>query len=77
MAGKVKSDREAPAVTSSYTGPMLTVKEGAERLRVYPATVRAWRVQGKLPQAVRVGWRWLWRKDDIDRMLGLETASAK
>jgi len=52
--------------------PWLTLAEIADELRVSPATVRLWVSQGRL-EATRAGARkWLVRRSELDRMLGVE-----
>ena len=52
--------------------PWLTLAEIADELRVSAATVRLWVSQGRL-EATRAGARkWLVRRSELDRMLGVE-----
>ena len=56
--------------------PWLTLAEIADELRVSPATVRLWVSQGRL-DATRAGARkWLVRRSELDRMLGVERSAS-
>jgi hypothetical protein len=51
LVGDMAGEIEAPAVVAVY----LTPREVAERLRVQPDTLKAWRSQGRGPRFVKVG----------------------
>lgn len=46
--------------------PLMTIDELAAYLNVRPATIRAWRLNGTGPTAVRVGGSLRWRQADVD-----------
>jgi predicted site-specific integrase-resolvase len=47
---------------------LLTAAELGEVLRLKPRTVLAYRRRGIIPGAIRIGKRWLWRHEDLDRI---------
>ena len=50
---------------------MVTLSDAADRLGVNMATARRWVSAGRLP-AVKQGWQWLVRQDDMERMIARE-----
>ena len=56
------------ATPASEDDPWLTVPEVSERLKLHPATIRAWVKSGRLG-AVRAGRTWRVRRSEVDRAL--------
>jgi excisionase family DNA binding protein len=52
----------------------LTTGEVARLLGRHPRTLRNWRDEGKGPVAVRLGYKWAYRRQDIDAYLDSLTA---
>jgi Helix-turn-helix domain len=46
-----------------------SVGEAARLLGRHPRTLRNWRDEGKGPRAVRLGYKWAYRRQDIENYL--------
>ena len=51
------------------TGELLTIQELAERLTVSVGCIRAWRLRGDGPPAIRVGTALRWDPHEVDEWL--------
>lgn len=47
---------------------LLTIKQVADYLQLDTTTVYAYAQQGKIP-AIKVGWNWRFRKQDLEKWL--------
>lgn len=57
---------------------LLTTDDVAERLRLTPRTVKAWRARGRGPEPVRIGYRTVrYRAADVDAWLARHEAPAE
>lgn len=55
----------------------VTVADVAAAFRVHPKTVYRWVKNGKLPKPSRVAGWLRWRADQIERLLGPKTTTAR
>ena len=61
---------------STGTAPrLLTIKQVADRLTVSVGCLRAWRIRGKGPPAIRVGSALRWDEREVDAWLNARRES--
>lgn len=61
--------------TKSGRRELLTIQEVAERLTVSVGCIRAWRLRGEGPPAIRVGSALRWDPDEVDVWLDVRRES--
>lgn len=55
---------------------LLNTKETAQLLRCSVRTLEAWRNQGKGPRALLIGYRWFYRRLDVENFIQQAVAEA-
>jgi excisionase family DNA binding protein len=63
------SKHAKPQCDTHPLGTLLTIQELAERLTVSVGCIRAWRVRGDGPPAIRIGTALRWDSREVDEWL--------
>ena len=64
-----------PQADTPQLGTLLTIQELAERLTVSVGCIRAWRLRGDGPPAIRVGTALRWDSREVDEWLDIRRES--
>jgi excisionase family DNA binding protein len=69
------SEHSKPQDERNPPGGLLTIQEAAERLTVSVGCVRAWRLRGDGPPAIRIGTALRWDCREVDEWLDFRRES--
>lgn len=59
-------------MSNTPPAPLMNIGQLANYLNVRPATIRAWRLNGRGPQAIQVAGSLRWRLSDVDEWLAAQ-----
>ena len=69
------SKQPKPQADTHKLGTLLTIQELAERLTVSVGCIRAWRLRGDGPPAIRIGTALRWDSLEVDEWLDVRRES--
>jgi predicted DNA-binding transcriptional regulator AlpA len=69
------SKQSKPQADTHQLGTLLTIQELAERLTVSVGCIRAWRLRGDGPPAIRIGTALRWDSLEVDEWLDVRRES--
>ena len=69
------SKKSKPQADTHQLGTLLTIQELADRLTVSVGCIRAWRLRGDGPPAIRVGTALRWDSREVDEWLDIRRES--